>query len=71
MLSSLYLDREELLLQDCEWKMRSTQQSCKARIVEAEKLKNEALEKAIKIEAEARAQFEKVNYLLADHPGGA
>lgn len=55
------LDREELLLQDCEWQIRSTQQSCKARVVEAEKLKKDAIEKAEKIEAEARTQFEKVN----------
>lgn len=59
-----HTDREELLLQDCEWKIRSTQKSCKERIVEAEKLKTDALKNAARIEAEAQTQFDRVYFKI-------
>lgn len=59
----LFTDREELLLQDCEWKLRATEKSCKDRIAEAERLKKEALEKASKVEKDAQEQIDKIKHL--------
>lgn len=55
------VDREELLLQDCEWKIRSTERACKERINAAEQAKNEAIKQAEKIATESEAQFENVS----------
>lgn len=57
----VFIDREEHLLQDCEWKLRSTEQACKAKVVAAESARKEALEKAEQIEVEAKKQFSEVN----------
>lgn len=56
-----YSDREEHLLQDCEWKLRSTEQACKAKVVAAETARKEALEKAERTEIEAKKQISEVN----------
>lgn len=53
-------DREEHLLQDCEWKLRSTEQTCKAKVVAAEQAKQDALKQAGTIEAEAHRQIDEV-----------
>lgn len=51
-------------MQDCEWKVRTTQRTCKQRIVEAEQAREDALKKAVEIEAAAAAQIEKVSVAL-------
>lgn len=56
-------DREELLLQDCEWKIRATERSCKDRITAAEKAKREAIDKSEKITNDAQSQSEKLKHL--------
>lgn len=53
-------DREEHLLQDCEWKLRSTEQKCKARVVAAEQAKLDALLHSNVIETEAKRQIDEV-----------
>lgn len=53
-------DREELLLQDCEWKIRAIEKSCKDRLNAAEQAKQEAIKRSDKITAETQAQLEKV-----------
>lgn len=58
-------DREELLLQDCEWKIRAIEKSCKDRLNAAEQAKQEAIKRSDKITAETQAQLEKVCQL--DH----
>lgn len=57
-------DREELLLQDCEWKIRETEKTCKDRIKAAEQLKQEAIRKAEKVSTESQTQHEKVNKII-------
>lgn len=57
------IDREELLLQDCEWKIRSTERTCKDRITAAERAKSEAIAKSEKISSEAESQSEKLKHL--------
>lgn len=56
-----FVDREELLLQDCEWKIRSTERACKERINTAEKAKKEAIEKSEKLVATSQSQLDKVS----------
>lgn len=56
------LDREELLLQDCEWKIRATEKACKERLTAAEQLKKEAIKNSEKIAAESKAQLDKVRF---------
>ncbi|KAJ6633036.1 Laminin subunit alpha-2 [Pseudolycoriella hygida] len=63
MLRTVNADREEHLLQDCEWKLRSTEQACKAKIVAAEAARKEALETAELMETEAKKQFSEVQHL--------
>lgn len=48
------------MLQDCEWKIRATERSCKARISAAETARNEALQDSERVAKEAQAQYEKV-----------
>lgn len=55
-----FADREELLLQDCEWKIRETERSCKDRINAAELAKKEALQKSEQIANNAKTQSEQV-----------
>lgn len=53
-------DREEHLLQDCEWKLRKTERSCKDRVVEAERTRTEAIERMKQIEKDVKKQLEEV-----------
>lgn len=56
----LLTDREEHLLQDCEWKLRKTEKACKDRIVEAERARTEALQRMKQIEKDVKKQLEEV-----------
>lgn len=56
-----FTDREELLLQDCEWKIRETEKTCKDRINTAEQAKKEAVKRAEKIENCSHTQLDKVS----------
>lgn len=47
-------------MQDCEWKLRSTEQSCKAKVVAAEFAKREALDKVTAVETESKRQMQEV-----------
>lgn len=47
-------------MQDCEWKLRSTEQTCKAKLVAAETAKRDALDKAAAIEDESKRQMQEV-----------
>lgn len=53
-------DREEHLLQDCEWKLRSTEQACKAKVMAAVSARNDAINKSKEIETESKRQFDEV-----------
>lgn len=55
-----FSDREELLLQDCEWKIRETERACKKRIDAAEVAKREALQKSEEVVHNAKTQSEQV-----------
>lgn len=55
-------DREEHLLNDCEWKLRSTEQSCKAKVLAAETAKREALNSVTAIETESNKQKQEVGF---------
>lgn len=52
-------------MQDCEWKLRSTEQSCKAKVVAAELAKREALDKVTAVETESKRQMQEVSIFLA------
>lgn len=60
-ISNQSLDREEVLLSDCEWKIRMTQKACKERINEAEQAKREAIKKAEQLAAESLTKQEQVS----------
>lgn len=47
-------------MQDCEWKLRSTEQLCKAKVVAAELAKREALDKVAAVETESKRQMQEV-----------
>lgn len=53
-------EREERLLEDCEWKMRSMQKQCKEKLDSAEKEKKAALEKLTEIQSEWEKHSEEV-----------
>lgn len=55
-------EREEQLLEDCEWQVRNMQKACKEKIDKVEKEKAEAIERANDMETEAREKFEEVKY---------
>lgn len=54
-------DREELLLQDCEWKIRETERNCKKRVDAAEVAKKDALQKSEEVAVNAKTQTEQVS----------
>lgn len=56
-------DREEHLLEDCEWQLRNMQKNCKEKIEIAEKLKVEALKKSAATEQEANEKLNQVEHL--------
>ncbi|XP_063699978.1 repetitive organellar protein-like isoform X2 [Culicoides brevitarsis] len=47
-------DREERLMEDCEWKMRSMQKQCKEKLENAEKERLAAVQKMTKIEEDCK-----------------
>lgn len=55
-------DREELLLQDCEWKIRETERSCKDRINAAVTAKKEAVKISEKLTSDVKTQSQQVFY---------
>lgn len=56
-------EREERLLEDCEWKMRSMQKQCKEKLDSAEKEKQAAVEKMTEIKAEWEKHSTEVSRL--------
>lgn len=60
-------DREELLLQDCEWKIRETERNCKKRVDAAEVAKKDALQKSEEVAVNAKTQTEQVSTSFAFH----
>lgn len=53
-------EREEHLLEDCEWQVRNMQKLSKEKLDIAEKAKNEAIERANEMEKEAQERFNEV-----------
>lgn len=47
-------------MQDCEWKLRATERSCKDKLTIAEKIKNDALAKMNDLEEKAAQQSREV-----------
>ncbi|XP_055320348.1 putative uncharacterized protein DDB_G0282133 [Sitodiplosis mosellana] len=62
-LRTLNSDREELLLQDCEWKIRSTERACKERINAAEQAKKEAIKTSEKLAVDTKAKQDQMKHL--------
>lgn len=56
-------DREEHLMEDCEWKMRTMQKQCKDKLDQAELQKKEALQRAEEMEEITRLQEDKIESL--------
>lgn len=62
-LRSFNQDREETLMEDLEWKMRSMQKQCKEKIDKAELQKREALKRAEEMEDITKVQEERIESL--------
>lgn len=58
-------DREEHLMEDCEWKMRTMQKQCKDKLDQAELQKKEALQRAEEMEEITRLQEDKIESLCS------
>ncbi|XP_050098709.1 ankyrin repeat domain-containing protein 26-like isoform X2 [Anopheles aquasalis] len=56
-------DREEHLMQDCEFAIRNMQKTCKERIESVEKEKKQALDKVSRLEEVTRKQIDEVQHL--------
>ncbi|XP_035789832.1 uncharacterized protein LOC118465575 isoform X2 [Anopheles albimanus] len=56
-------DREEHLMQDCEFAIRNMQKTCKERIETVEKEKKQALDKVNRLEEVTRKQIDEVKHL--------
>lgn len=56
-------DREERLMEDCEWKMRSMQKQCKEKLDNAEKERSAAVQKMMKIEEDCKRHTIEVKEL--------
>ncbi|XP_052871891.1 uncharacterized protein LOC128277473 isoform X2 [Anopheles cruzii] len=56
-------DREEHLMQDCEFTIRNMQKTCKERMETVEKERKQALDKVNRLEEVARKQIKEVNQL--------
>ncbi|ETN61457.1 hypothetical protein AND_006877 [Anopheles darlingi] len=56
-------DREEHLMQDCEFAIRNMQKTCKERIESVEKEKKQALDKVNRLEEVTRKQIDEVKHL--------
>lgn len=53
-------EREEHLLEDCEWQVRNMQKLSKEKFDKVEKVKNEAIQRANDMEKEAQERFNEV-----------
>lgn len=62
-LRNLNQDREEHLMEDCEWKVRSMQKQCKEKLENAEKLKKKAMEKMEEIEEVSKKHIAEIQSL--------
>jgi hypothetical protein len=63
-LRTLNSDREEHLMEDCEWKLRSMQKICKEKLELAEREKKSAQEKLVHLEQETKERIEEVRILI-------
>lgn len=59
-LRTVNTDREEHLMEDCEWKIRSMQKHCKEKIETVERERKVAMDKMVRLEQESRKQVEEV-----------
>ncbi|XP_058467130.1 plectin isoform X1 [Malaya genurostris] len=62
-LRTVHSDREEHLMEDCEWKIRSMQKHCKEKLEAAERERVLALDKAVRSEQDAKKHLEEVKHL--------
>ncbi|XP_055530875.1 uncharacterized protein LOC129721845 isoform X2 [Wyeomyia smithii] len=62
-LRTVHSDREEHLMEDCEWKIRSMQKHCKEKLESAERERKVALDSAAKLEQETRKHMQEVKHL--------
>ncbi|XP_055594060.1 uncharacterized protein LOC129745170 isoform X2 [Uranotaenia lowii] len=56
-------DRQEQFMEDCEWKIRTMQKSCKEKIEAAERERKVAMDKMARLEQDSRKQAEEVKHL--------
>ncbi|XP_037956471.1 uncharacterized protein LOC119686078 isoform X2 [Teleopsis dalmanni] len=56
-------DREETLMEDCEWKIRQTQGTCKEKLEKSESARREALQKVEELENDLAARDEQLETL--------
>lgn len=72
-LRTVNTDREEHLMEDCEWKIRSMQKNCKEKIETVERERKLAMDKMVRLEQESRKHVEEVcldcSFLNAYFPG--
>lgn len=54
-------DREEHLMEDCEWKLRSMQKNCKEKLEAVERERKAAIDKATRLEQENRNNMAEVS----------
>ena len=54
-------DREEHLMEDCEWKLRSMQKNCKEKLEAVERERKAAVDKAARLEQENRNNMAEVS----------
>ncbi|XP_058838317.1 putative leucine-rich repeat-containing protein DDB_G0290503 isoform X2 [Topomyia yanbarensis] len=62
-LRTVHSDREEHLMEDCEWKIRSMQKHCKEKLEGAERERKMAMDKAVRLEQETRKHSEEAKHL--------
>ncbi|XP_065086929.1 interaptin-like isoform X2 [Ochlerotatus camptorhynchus] len=62
-LRTVNTDREEHLMEDCEWKIRSMQKNCKEKIETVERERKLAMDKMVRLEQESRKHVDEVKHL--------
>ncbi|XP_055623798.1 uncharacterized protein LOC129767186 isoform X2 [Toxorhynchites rutilus septentrionalis] len=62
-LRTVHSEREEHLMVDCEWKIRSMQKNCKEKIETVERERKIAMDKMVKLEQDSRKYTEEVKHL--------
>ncbi|XP_062564757.1 uncharacterized protein LOC134227360 isoform X2 [Armigeres subalbatus] len=62
-LRTVHSDREEHLMEDCEWKIRSMQKNCKEKIEKVECERKMALDKMARLEQETSKHVEETKHL--------